>query len=124
MIDPAIIVDEIYKLLISLPNDRFMDEKPTTSMSNDYIVINSKGINSNTPQKCWINVNCHAKDLAPGIPNRIKLKSQSASVRLLLEEKKHVTSQFTMLIDYDGAEQLPDNNGTHFINLKYLVKIF
>lgn len=116
----AYAVDQIYPLLSTVSKPKYKDTKPTVKNDAEYIVINCQPITSGEHQKTHVNVNCHVKDIADGVPDRAKLDSLSQSVLNILE-KATLTG---VLIDYESSELIREENLTeHYMNLKFIVNI-
>lgn len=113
-------VDQVYLLLNSVSKPKYKDTKPTAVNDAEYIVINSLPINSGVFQKCHVNVNCHVKDIAPGVPDRDKLDSLAQSVLTLLVK----VSTTSFLIDFEGQELIREQQLLeHYMNLRFSIKI-
>lgn len=71
-------------------------------------------------QKCYVNVNCHVKDMSDGVPDRAKIDSLANSVLTILQK----VSNTNLLIDYESGELFREEAlGEHYYNLKFSVKI-
>ena len=114
-------VDQVFTLLSSITTKKHKDCKPTTDLSSEYIVINSLPINAGVLQKCYVNVNCHVKDLTGGVPNRPRIEAIAQSVLTLLEE----VTQNALLIDFESQEliRVDTTPSEHYMNLRFSVKI-
>lgn len=124
-------VDIVYSLLIPLEDENsesfldldfeiFQDSKQTKSTKSKYYVINSLPISANVMQKCYVNVNCHAKDIKDGIPDRISITAMAKAALALLQK----VSTTMYLIDYEGSEMIREkNSGEHYMNLRFSVKL-
>lgn len=94
--------------------------KPTNVEESEYIVINALPIGKGILQKCVVNVNHHASDLAPGIPDIITLGTGSETIMGLLE----IVSTSGVLIDFENQEYIPEENiNETYSNIRFKVKI-
>ncbi len=113
-------VNQVYSLLGSVTAKKYLYCKPTNANDEQYIVINSLPVNGGVIQTCHVNVNCHVKDMAPGIPYLEKLEELATSV---LDILKKVTTT-SVLIDFESQETIRDENlGEHYENLRFFVRI-
>lgn len=116
----SFVVDQIYQLLSSVSVKKYKDCKKTTDNPDQYIVVNSLPVNGGRVQRCFMNVNCHVKDIAEGVPNRAKLDEMATAILALIEKK--TTS--TLLIDVDRQELIREEQlGEHYMNLRFSVRI-
>jgi hypothetical protein len=97
----------------------FMYKKPTKVDPDEYVVVNSLPINSGVLQKCIVNVNYYAKDIAPGIPDSEKLAAGNAAVVALLDGYSGAAfADFEQQqIEWDYALS------RHYSNLRFSVKL-
>lgn len=113
-------VNQVYTLLASISKPKYKDTKPTSSTAAEYIVINSLPINAGVMQKSYVNVNCHVKDIAGGVPDRTKLDALATSVLTILQK----STSTNLLIDYESSELFREEAlGEHYFNLRFSVKI-
>lgn len=118
------VIDIVYSLLGSITKPKYRKTKPTKSTAPEYVVINALPINSQTLQKCYVNVNYHVKDIDGGlstglIPDEAKLKAGSALVMAALTSVS-TTSYF---IDFESQETIrEDGLGEHYSNMRFSFK--
>ena len=95
-------------------------KKPTKLEHDEFVVINSLPINTGVLQKCIVNVNYYAKDLAPGIPDTPTLESGSSSVLGLLDGFSGSGS----VVDFEQHQIEWDYaSSRHYSNLRFSVKL-
>ena len=98
---------------------KYLQTKPTAAVAAEYIVINALPINADVMQKCYVNVNYHVKDIAPGVKDTTKIEAGSQAVMAILKE---VTST-TYLIDFEGQETFREEAlGEHYSNMRFSFK--
>ena len=118
------IIDIVYSLLGSITVPKYRKTRPTKSTAAEYVVINSLPINSQTLQKCYVNVNYHVKDIDQGIgvgfvPNDTKLQAGSALILSALNQ----ISTTAYLIDFESQETIREEQlGEHYSNLRFSFK--
>ncbi len=118
------IVTTVFTLLSSISTAKYKNSKPTLAQPDEYIVINTLGVNADVMQKCRVNVNCHVKDINQGqgvgfVPNDTRLKALTESVLSILKK----VSTTTYLIDFEGQETIRENSiNEHYSNLKFSFK--
>jgi len=94
--------------------------KPFKNADTEYIVINSLPVGPGVMQKCYVNVNYHVKDLAPGMPDIVKLEEGTSSLLAFLEE----VYDAGVLIDFEQQEYFrEDTLEEHYSNIRLSVKI-
>jgi hypothetical protein len=118
------VIDIVYSLLGSITVPKYRKTKPTKSTAAEYIVINSLPINSQTLQRCYVNVNYHVKDIDGGVstgfvPDDTKLKAGTALVMAVLE-KVSTTAYF---IDFESQETIREEGlNEHYSNMRFSFK--
>jgi hypothetical protein len=118
------VIDIIYSLLGSITVPKYRKTKPTKSTAAEYVVINSLPINSETLQRCYVNVNYHVKDIDGGtttglIPDETKLKAGTALLMTALTK----VSTTNYLIDFESQETIREESlGEHYSNLRFSFK--
>jgi hypothetical protein len=115
------IVDIIYAQLASISVPKYKLLKPTgiTPPPAEYIVINSLPVPADVMQKVYVNVNYHVKDLASGLPDKVKLAAGSIAVLDILQK----VSTTAYLIDFEGqATYQEQGQSEHFSNLRFSIK--
>ena len=116
-------IDYVYGLItgstaIDVPVFKLV--KPTLQKLNEYIVINSLGINSGVMQKTYVNVNYHVADKAPGIPDTEKLVEVTHELMALLES----VSTNGLLIDFESQEYHSEAQiKEHYSNIRLNIKL-
>lgn len=113
-------VREIALLLSSIDVKKYMECKKTSDNPEEYIVINALRIPGSRVQRCYVNVNCHAKDKYEGVPYYSKLDSMGYAVLGILQKK--TTSN--LLVDFESQETIREKDlGEHYMNLRFSVRI-
>lgn len=113
-------VNQVYSLLAGIATPRFKDCKPTKTDVPEYIVINALPVSGGRVQRCYVNVNCHAKDMGEGVPSRDKLDTMAYAVLDIIEK----ATTPTLLIDIESQELIREENlGEHYMNLRFSVRI-
>lgn len=116
-------VQIVFQELVSILKPKFMISKPTTPnppIVNEYIVVNALPINSEVLQKCYVNINCYAKDISAGVPDFVKISTLETQVLNLMKK----VTQSNYMIDFEGQETItePTLNQT-FSNLRFSFKL-
>lgn len=114
------IIDIVHGLLSSISVPKYKLVKPTGAINPaEYIVINSLPVPANVMQKVYVNVNYHVKDLASGVPDKVKLAAGSTAVLDILQK---VTTTVCM-IDFEGQSTYQEQGQSeHFSNMRFSVK--
>ena len=117
--------DEIIKivegLLGSISKPKYLKESPQdlSPLVKEYVVINALPVNANVMQKCYVNVNYHAKDIGPGKYDYTTLASASQTILTALNK---VTAS-SYLIDFESQETLGEpERFEHYTNLRFSFK--
>ena len=117
--------DEIIKivegLLGSISKPKYLKESPQdlSPTVKEYVVINSLPVNADVMQKCYVNVNYHAKDIGPGKYDHTTLASASQTILTAL---KAVTAS-SYLIDFESQETIGEpERSEHYTNLRFSFK--
>lgn len=117
--------DEIIKivegLLGSISKPKYLKESPQdlSPTVKEYVVINSLPVNADVMQKCYVNVNYHAKDIGPGKYDYTTLASASQTILTAL---KAVTAS-GYLIDFESQETIGEpERSEHYTNLRFSFK--
>jgi hypothetical protein len=115
----------IFGLLSPITIPKYLKNKPTNVSPDEYIVINTLGVDANIMQKCRVNVNYHVKDINAGVsigyvPDDYKLNIGINAVKAILEK----ISTTSYLIDFEGEEIFYEEVlNEHYSNLKFSFKI-
>lgn len=118
------VIDTVCGLLSSINKPKYKKNKPTLAQPDEYIVINTLGINADTMQKCRVNVNYHVKDINGGtgvgyVPDDAKIEAGTNAVKAILQK----VSTTTYLIDFEGQETIYDSAlNEHYSNIKFSFK--
>jgi len=115
-------IDKVYPLLASINKPKYRISKPTTVTASEYIVINTlpMQVNDDETQRVLMNVNCHVKDTADGVPNETAINALSNAVLTILEK----VSTTEVLIDLESSEMMPEEaQHEHYMNLRFIVRI-
>lgn len=113
------ILATVLGLLSEIGVGKYLWEKPTNTIADEYIVLNSLPTQPGPMQKCYVNINYHVRDLGEGIPDGTKLEAGAKAVLDILEE----VSTTDYLIDFESQEDFsePDKK-EHFTNLRFSFK--
>jgi len=110
------IIDIVMGLLVSITVPKYPKTKPDNLQPDEYIVVNTLGIDADTMQTSHVNVNYHVADITPGTPDNAKIKAGEALVMAILTK---VTATDYM-IDFEGQyDEREPNQNEHFSNLKF-----
>lgn len=115
-------IDKVFPLLSSINKPKYRVRKPTASTASEYIVINAlpMQVNDDETQRTWMNVNCHAKDIADGVPAETAINTLSSAVLAILEK----VSTTEVLIDFESSEMMQEEaQHEHYMNLRFIVRI-
>lgn len=113
-------IDKVYSMLKAGTIPVYKLLKPTKATHTSYVVINSLPINAGVLQKCYVNVNYHAKDLAPGIPDLNTLKAGTKTVMEIVE----FVGEKGIIIDFESQEYFQETQlDEHYSNIRLSVKI-
>lgn len=123
------VIGIVRSLLGSISVPKYLQTKPTPKAGDapvaEYIVINALPITSNVMQKCYVNVNYHVKDIAPGIKDVTKIEAGSALVLTALKEASAAASGASdaYMIDFESQETIREESlGEHYSNLRFSFK--
>ncbi|MGV8136488.1 MAG: hypothetical protein AB2L20_14865 [Mangrovibacterium sp.] len=118
-------IDRVWSLLAPINKSKFRRGKPTNAVTSEYIVINAlpMWINDDDTQVVPINVNLHAKDIAEGVPDEIKINDMARSVLAILE--KVSTTEVLIWADrsVNSGFIKEEDLHEHYINLRFFVRI-
>jgi hypothetical protein len=117
------IIEIVRGLLGAITVPKHLQTKPTPKAGDapvsEYIVINALPINADVMQKCYVNVNYHVKDIAPGVKDTTKIKAGSSSVMALLKE----VSGTSYMIDFENQVTFREEAlGEHYSNMRFSFK--
>lgn len=121
------IVHKVYKLISVITElegiSIYEGEKPLSDNSDSYICINCLAVPGGRLSSTYVNVNCYAKDIAPGEANIYSLEQMAKPILIALKEVN--TDGF--FVDFDHrckTEQIPDPaKSLHYLNIKFSVNI-
>ena len=117
--------DEVIKivegLLGSISQPKYLKSSPEdlSPSVKEYVVINALPINVNVMQKCYVNVNYHARDIGPGRYDYTTLASASQFIASALDG---VTAS-SYMIDLEYQKTIPEpKRGEHYTNMRFSFK--
>ena len=117
--------DEVIKivegLLGSISQPKYLKNSPEdlSPSVKEYVVINALPINANVMQKCYVNVNYHARDIGPGRYDYTTLASASQFIASALDG---VTAS-SYMIDLEYQETIAEpERGEHYTNMRFSFK--
>lgn len=110
-------VGRVLTLLSSINMTKYRHSRPSSGTPDQYIVVNAFSIGSGIMQKFVLNVNYHKKNLSGGVPDNLKLQSNSQAILDILEEYESAD----MLIDFETQETIQEND-EHYSNLRFSLK--
>lgn len=123
------VIGVVRSLLGSISVPKYLQTKPTPKTGDapvtEYVVINSLPIGPDILQKCYVNVNYHVRDIAPGIKDATKIEAGSTLVIAALKEVTVAASGTTdaYMIDFERQETIREESlGEHYSNLRFSFK--
>ena len=114
------VIGVVRGLLSSISKPKYLTSKPTPKAGDapvpEYIVINALPINADVMQKCYVNVNYHVKDIAPGVKDTTKIEAGSLAVMAILKEYAGIN----YMIDFESQQTHREEQlGEHYSNLRF-----
>lgn len=121
------IVHRVYELISVITEldgtDIHEGVKPSSDNSESYICINCLAVPGGRLSSTYVNVNCYAKDIAPGEAD-VDLLDQMAQPILTALKEVNMDGFF---VDFDHrckTEQIPEpDKNLHYLNIKFSVAI-
>lgn len=112
------VVGRVMTLLSSINVTKYKHTRPSSAAPDQFIVVNAFSTGSGIMQKFVLNVNYHKKNLAGGVPDNLKLQSNSQAILDILEEYESAD----MLIEFETQETVSEND-EHYSNLRFSLKM-
>jgi len=114
------IVGRVLTLLSSINVTKYKHTRPASGTPDQFIVVNAFSTSSGIMQKFVLNVNYHKKNLSGGVPDNLKLQSNSQAILDILEEYESAD----MLIEFETQETVPESQfDEHYSNLRFSLKM-
>ena len=113
------VVGRVLTLLQPIDMVKYRKSRPASGTPSEFIVVNAFSIAPGRMQKFVLNVNYHKKNLSGGVPDDLKLQSNSQLILDILEEYESAD----MLIDFETDEINQESNDEHYANLRFSIKL-
>lgn len=112
------VVGRVLTLLSSINLTKYRHSITSSGAPDQYVVVNAFSTGSGIMQKFVLNVNYHKKNLSGGVPDNLKLQSNSQAILDILEEYESAD----MLIEFETQEIIREND-EHYSNLRFSLKM-
>lgn len=110
------VVGRVMTLLQPINLTKYKHTRKPTGTPDEFIVVNAFSTGSGIMQKFVLNVNYHKKNLSGGVPDNLKLQSNSQAILDILEEYESAD----MLIEFETQEIVSESQfDEHYSSLRF-----